>query len=273
MDTLGNLPQDGTGAIASAVRASVSPVDPRPCHGKYWPGPQPLPFIHPSHQSSLPAPTQQQLAQLQFQLVQSQQREEQLQLQLEVMRQDLWQQRFQQQQLHHQQQQCPQQFFASQNGLPSQGPLPMNNGSLTSTQPWGSEQSSYPMVSQIPLHPSKSVPSTSDLVPSSLHAQLPLTIDPDLNLRQSCQLHVPSASLILTPVVIDCDVMEIERPDRVENRSKLERKRPQRRLTDEESQDIISRREGDAPESFQTIANAIGCSKSTAWRKSKKHLL
>jgi len=67
--------------------------------------------------------------------------------------------------------------------------------------------------------------------------------------------------------------METEHPDQVETRSKPERKRLQKRLTDEESQDIISRREGDAPESFQKIANAIGCSKSTAWRKRKKHLL
>ncbi|KAK3821736.1 MAG: hypothetical protein J3Q66DRAFT_438524 [Benniella sp.] len=223
------------------------------------------------------APTQ--LAQLQFQLMQSQQREEQLQLQLEVMRQDLWQQTFlrhqhHQQQLYLQQQQKhhSEQYFASQNGPPSQALCPVNNSSLTPIQPWGSE-SPYPVTSQIPLHPATSVPSTSDLAPSSLHAHLPSIIQTKLNLGQSCQPHVPSASERLTPVVIDCNKMETGRPDQVETSSKPERKRLQRRLTDEESQDIISRREGNAPESFQRIANAIGCSKSTAWRKRKKYLL
>jgi len=165
-----SLPQDGTGALASNVRSSLSRVD--------SPGPdnavrsaqtfdkrlqevrasdpdvthslapqqhyQTLPFIHPSPQSPPPSPqTQQQLTQLQWLLVQGQQREEPLQLQLEVMRQDLWQQKFQQQQLQQQlylqQQHHPEQYFASQESPPSQEPLLMDNGSLTPTQPWASE--------------------------------------------------------------------------------------------------------------------------------------
>ncbi|KAK3821726.1 MAG: hypothetical protein J3Q66DRAFT_427350, partial [Benniella sp.] len=305
-----SLPQDGTGAPASAVRASVSvsQVDSHTCLGNSRPVPnnpvgsaqtfvdyrpqaacssglddvtrslvtqqhyQPLSFIHPSFQSPTPAQTRQQLARLQFQLAQSQQREEQLQR--ELIHRDRLLQQFLQQQLYlqHQQQHRPEQYFASLNGPPSQEPLPMNNGSLTSTQPWGSEQSPYPVASHVPLHPPTSVPSTFDPAQSSHHAQLPSTIQSDSNLEQSCQPHDPSASQRLAPVVIDCDVMETEHPDRVENCSKPERKRPQRRLTDEESQDIISRREGDAPESFQRIANAFGCSKSTVWRKRQKYL-
>jgi hypothetical protein len=92
-----------------------------------------LPFIHPSPQSPPLPLTQQQLAQLQLQIVQSQQRE-QLQWQL-VYREQLLQQ-FMQQQLHRQQQQ---QFFTSHNAPPSQESLLMNHGSLVSTQPWTSE--------------------------------------------------------------------------------------------------------------------------------------
>ncbi|KAK3821723.1 MAG: hypothetical protein J3Q66DRAFT_398736 [Benniella sp.] len=303
MSTPGCLPQDRTGTSDLSVHAPVPQADTHssPAPTSSWLDPnnaegsaqtfdnkpqaacasgpdvtlsfvpqqhnQTFPFINLSPQSLSPAPTQQQLAQLRFQLVQSQQREEQLQLQL--IHRDQWLQQFLQQQpqqpLYLQQQQHrPEQYFTSQNGPPSQEPLPMNNGSLTPIQPWGSE---------IPLYPSTSVSSTSYLAPSSLHAHLPSIIQTKPNLGQSGQPHVPSASLRLAPVVMDCDVMEKDRPDRVETSSKPGRKRLQRRLTDEESQDIISRREGNAPESFQTIANAIGCSKSTAWRKRKKHLL
>ncbi|KAK3821732.1 MAG: hypothetical protein J3Q66DRAFT_438521 [Benniella sp.] len=183
-------------------------------------------FIHPPAQSSPPAPTQQQVAQLQFQLAQSQQREEQLQLQLEVMRQDLWLQQFKQQQLYRQQQQQ----FLTQNAPPSQESLLMNNGSLASTQPW-----------------------TSEL--------LPLTIQPESLAPQSL---APAA-------MIDGNRMETERPDRVMTRRKSEGKRLQKRLTDEQWRDIMSRREANVPASYQTIANEIGCSKSTAWRQRKKY--
>jgi len=175
-----SLPQDRTEAPASPVRASasVSQFDSLSCPGNSRPGPnspvgstqtfdkrslkvaesgpdvtrshvpqqhyQTLSFLHLPLQPP-PAPTQQQLDQLRFHLVQSQQREEQLQLQLEVMRQDLWQQKFQQQQLYRQlqlqlqQQHHPEQYFASQNGPPSQGLFPVNDGSMTPTQPWASE--------------------------------------------------------------------------------------------------------------------------------------
>jgi len=173
-----SLPQDRTEAPASPVRASasVSQVDSLPCPGNSLPGDnrsqeacasgpdlltpgfpptEPDSLVLQQHYQTLfedpsplhtcpPASTQQQLAQLQFQLVQSQQREEHLQLQLQVMRQDLWQQKFQQQQLQQQlylqqQQHHPELYFASQNGPPSQELFPVNDGSPTSTQPWGSE--------------------------------------------------------------------------------------------------------------------------------------
>jgi len=72
--------------------------------------------------------------------------------------------------------------------------------------------------------------------------------------------------------MIDGNRMETERPDRVVTRRKSEGKRIPRRLTDEEWRNIISRREANVPVSYQTIANEIGCSKSTAWRQTKKYV-
>ncbi|KAK3821758.1 MAG: hypothetical protein J3Q66DRAFT_367431 [Benniella sp.] len=111
-------------------------------------------------------------------------------------------------------------------------------------------------------------PSTSDPVPSSPHGHLPLTIQPEYSLGQTCQPHTPLASQSSVPATIDCNGVETERPDRVENRSKS---KYQRRLTDEQSRDIISLRERQVPLSYQTIADDIGCSKSTAWRRTKKY--
>jgi len=65
---------------------------------------------------------------------------------------------------------------------------------------------------------------------------------------------------------------DAEHQDRVEVSSRAEGKRHQKRLTDEQSRDIISRLEGEDPESYQTIANDIGCSKSTVWRQRQKFL-
>jgi DNA invertase Pin-like site-specific DNA recombinase len=76
----------------------------------------------------------------------------------------------------------------------------------------------------------------------------------------------------LAPVAtIDGNKIETERPDRVVTRNGYDGKKYQKRLTDEQLRDIISRRGGDVPESYQTIAKDIGCSKSTAWRQAKKY--
>jgi DNA invertase Pin-like site-specific DNA recombinase len=76
----------------------------------------------------------------------------------------------------------------------------------------------------------------------------------------------------LSPATGDCNTQENERQDRVVTSSKTEGKRPQKRLTNEQSRDIITRCEGEDPESFQAIAKAMGCSKSTVWRHKQKHL-
>jgi DNA invertase Pin-like site-specific DNA recombinase len=76
----------------------------------------------------------------------------------------------------------------------------------------------------------------------------------------------------IVPETTGCDRNEAERQDRGEIRSKAEAKRPQWRLTDEQSRDIISHREGLEPTSYRAIAKALGCSKSTAWRHKRKHL-
>ncbi|KAK3821837.1 MAG: hypothetical protein J3Q66DRAFT_367506 [Benniella sp.] len=240
--------------------------------------PDPLVFQQ-FYQSSPPASTQQQLTRLQWLPERSQRQEDRLQLQ--VIHQDQWLQQFKKQQQQQQfayPQQQQRQFGTSQNTSPFQE-LPMNIGPEASTtqQPWASELP-YPLASQIPLYQPThkerqkvSVPSTSDLESSSLLGHLPFTIQPESDLGQSWRLHVPLASQGLVPATTDCNRMEKERQDRVVACSKTEGRRPQKRLTCEQSRDIVSRREGEAPESFQTIAKAMGCSKSTAWRHNRKH--
>jgi len=73
-------------------------------------------------------------------------------------------------------------------------------------------------------------------------------------------------------VTTACHNQEADRQDRADASHRTEAKRPQWRLTHEQSRDIVSRREGDEPASFQTIANAMGVSKSTVWRHSRKHM-
>ncbi|KAK3821843.1 MAG: hypothetical protein J3Q66DRAFT_157303 [Benniella sp.] len=89
---------------------------------------------------------------------------------------------------------------------------------------------------------------------------------------QSSPVHYPSTPQIFVPSTINCNINQAERQDRDQTSNKTVASRPSRRLTHEQSRDIISRLEGEDPESFQTIAKAMGCSKSTVWRQRQKYL-
>ncbi|KAK3821834.1 MAG: hypothetical protein J3Q66DRAFT_427729 [Benniella sp.] len=89
---------------------------------------------------------------------------------------------------------------------------------------------------------------------------------------QPSLVHYPPAPQTFLPPTINCSVDQTERQDQVQTGSKTEARRTSRRLTHEQSRDIISRLEGEDPESFQTIAKALGCSKSTVWRQRQKYL-
>ncbi|KAK3821845.1 MAG: hypothetical protein J3Q66DRAFT_438586 [Benniella sp.] len=251
-------------------------------------GPDPLILqfyqVHPSLQSSPPVSTHQQLTRLQWLLEQSQRRKEQLQLQL--IHQNQWLQQLQQQQQQQQrqqpfaylqqQQQHPERLFTPQNTPPFQELLLVNKGPLTSTTQTCASELPYPLGSQTLLCQSThnerlntNVPLTSDLAPSPLRGHLPLPVS---NLEQSQPPHVPLVTQNSSPATTDCDTQEKERQDRGVACNKTEGRRPLKRLTYEQSRDIITRREGEDPESFQTIAKAMGCSKSTVWRHKQKHL-
>ncbi|KAK3821593.1 MAG: hypothetical protein J3Q66DRAFT_386399 [Benniella sp.] len=128
-----------------------------------------------------------------------------------------------------------------QHQLLSQQFVPMDSGLRSSRQSWVSED-------------------------------LSSTIQTENNREQSLQDHRLSTIQNIVPEATGCDRHEAECQDRGEIRSKAEAKRPQWRLTDEQSRNIISRREGEEPASYRTIAKFIGCSKSTAWRHKRKHL-
>ncbi|KAF9362806.1 hypothetical protein BGX34_005463, partial [Mortierella sp. NVP85] len=105
-----------------------------------------------------------------------------------------------------------------------------------------------------------------------LFQQLVLTDNDPPSLTQPSHVHYPSTSQDPVSVTVNCNTQEPECQVRVETSGKPEAKRPQKRLTDEQSRDIISRREGEDPASYRMIANDIGCSKSTAWRQRQKYL-
>ncbi|KAK3821833.1 MAG: hypothetical protein J3Q66DRAFT_427723 [Benniella sp.] len=89
---------------------------------------------------------------------------------------------------------------------------------------------------------------------------------------QPSLVHHPPTPQTFLPSTINCTVDQTGRQDRVQTGSKTEARRTSRRLTHEQSRAIISRLEGEDPESFQTIAKALGCSKSTVWRQRQKYL-
>ncbi|KAK3821832.1 MAG: hypothetical protein J3Q66DRAFT_157128 [Benniella sp.] len=174
-------------------------------------------------------------------------------------------------------QELQRQLATLQQQLLSQQSVLMNSGPQTAMQPWASE---FPcsVASQIPSYQSThdggqdtNVPSASDLASSSLHGNLPLTIQSELNLGQSWQPHTPPEPLVMVPATIDWNKMETERQDRVET-SKVEGKRPQKRFTDEQWRKVMSLLTGEDPPSYQTIAKKLGCSKSTVWRNLQKYL-
>ncbi|KAK3821839.1 MAG: hypothetical protein J3Q66DRAFT_157250 [Benniella sp.] len=141
--------------------------------------------------------------------------------------------------------------------------VPMNSGA--STPPWPFEFP-YTLASQIPSYQSTheerkntNVPFTFGPALSPLHEHYPSTI----------QSHVPLVSQ--NSAAVD-NGMETERLDRVETRSKIRVKKPQNRLTDEQWRRIISIFEREDPPSYQSIANDIGCSKSTVCRTRQRHL-
>ncbi|KAK3821864.1 MAG: hypothetical protein J3Q66DRAFT_427854 [Benniella sp.] len=103
-----------------------------------------------------------------------------------------------------------------------------------------------------------------------LFQQLVLMDNDPPSVTQPSQIHYPPTPHV--SATVNCSTQEPERQVRVETSRKPETKRSQKRLTDEQSRDIISRREGEDPASYQMIANAIGCSKSTVWRQRQKYL-
>ncbi|KAK3821597.1 MAG: hypothetical protein J3Q66DRAFT_438416 [Benniella sp.] len=99
----------------------------------------------------------------------------------------------------------------------------------------------------------------------------PLAIQSGNNQEHSWQVHCLPTIQKTAPSTLECNRNEAEPQDQVEIGSKTEAKRPRWRLTDEQSRDIISHRQGEKPASYGKIAKAIGCSRSTAWRHKHKH--
>ncbi|KAK3821591.1 MAG: hypothetical protein J3Q66DRAFT_367281 [Benniella sp.] len=174
-----------------------------------------------------------------------QQQIQQLQSQLVLKDQHIqnlqWNLSYFQQQLHTQQLVGPQVVPLLKQQLLSQLPVPIDNGL---------QSSSWPSVPEY----------------------LSSTIQNEKNREQSWQIHSLPTIQNFVPITIDCNRNEVERQDQVELCSETEARRPRRRLTIKQSRDIISRREGGEPASYQTIAKIIGCSKSTVWRHKQKHL-
>ncbi|KAK3821835.1 MAG: hypothetical protein J3Q66DRAFT_386551 [Benniella sp.] len=171
---------------------------------------------------------------LQMQLAQSQQQKEQLQSQLEWQDRQIQQiQHLQWQLMHHHQQQ------------PTDHPQQQPNDAQASP----------------PSQPQQLLSQQFSMVEN----------DPQLLMLPSL-VHYSVTQQEFVPAAVNCITNEAEHQDRVEVSSRTEGKRHPKRLTDEQSRDIISRLEGEDPESYQTIANDIGCSKSTVWRQRQKHL-
>jgi hypothetical protein len=105
-----------------------------------------------------------------------------------------------------------------------------------------------------------------------LFQQLFLMDNDPPSLTPPSHVHYPPVSQDPVSETVNCNTQEPGRQVRVETSGKPEAKRSQKRLTNEQSRDIILRREGEDPVSYRMIANAIGCSKSTAWRQRRKYL-